>query len=147
VNPDAVPDLARADLTAVSANEWLVRNAPMSHGDAVLAAVAAGDDAARLAVAPATPVLSLTRTTWDGDRPITWVRLVFRPGHRFRAELRGGERLGGDRPPARRLLPRARMAGVARAEDAEGASPLGPDEDIWRPTMRAVRAARSRPSR
>jgi GntR family transcriptional regulator, histidine utilization repressor len=88
VNPGAVPGILAADLSAISANEWLVAHAPFTHGDYAIAATAAPGDVARALRAPAgTAVLTVTRTTWDGARPITWVRLTFPPGHRISADL------------------------------------------------------------
>lgn len=86
VNPAAVPGFAAAALDQTSANEWLVQNAPFTHGDyAITAAVASA--ASSLLAPPGAAVLTVTRTTWDGDRPITWVRLTFAPGHQIRAAL------------------------------------------------------------
>jgi GntR family transcriptional regulator, histidine utilization repressor len=88
VNPDAVPGILTADLDRFSANEWLVANAPFTHGDyAISAGPAPGDVAGHLRAPVGAAVLSVTRTTWDGVRPITWVRLTYPPGHRISAQL------------------------------------------------------------
>lgn len=84
VNPAAVPGIEAADLSAVSANEWLVRNVTLSGGgieffampaDARLAAVLACEEGAAL--------FSIDRTTWTGATPITAVRLTYAPGYRM----------------------------------------------------------------
>lgn len=86
VNPAAVPALAQADLTVTSANEWLVQHAPFTHGDFAITATRS-EDAPALNAPHGTPLLTATRTTWDGPRPITWVRLTFAPDHAIRAAL------------------------------------------------------------
>lgn len=86
VNPAAIPGFADADLTRTSANEWLVQHAPFTHGDFTIAAARAG--AGPVPIAPCgAALLTVTRTTWDGFRPITWVRLTFAQGHQIRAAL------------------------------------------------------------
>ena len=84
VNPAAVPGIEAADLSAVSANEWLVRNVTLSGGgieffampaDARLAAVLACEEGAAL--------FAIDRTTWAGATPITAVRLTYAPGYRM----------------------------------------------------------------
>src|SRR3546814_21011818 len=47
VNPATVPEFEGADLTAISANEWLIRTVPFSRGEASLLAVSADADLAR----------------------------------------------------------------------------------------------------
>ena len=80
--PKAAPGVREADLTAISVNEWLVRNAPFSHGSIAFSAVAAGREAAgRLGCAPGAALFAIDRTTWAGPDPITEVRLLFAPGH------------------------------------------------------------------
>jgi GntR family histidine utilization transcriptional repressor len=86
-NPAAVPGLQDADLDAVSANEWLVGNAPLTHGDYEVAAVAAGALAPLFGCAAQTPLVAVRRGTWNGAVPITDVLLTYAPGHRLRAEL------------------------------------------------------------
>ncbi len=88
INPAAVPAIAMADLTATSANEWLVTHAPFTHGDYAIAATAATPaQAAQLACPPDAALLTVTRTTWDGPRPITWVCLTHAPDHKITASL------------------------------------------------------------
>lgn len=88
INPAAVPGLDTAPFETVSANEWLVANAPFTGGDIAFAAVAADDrTAALLACAPGAPCLTVTRTTEAGGVPVTAVTLTHAPGHRVTAAL------------------------------------------------------------
>lgn len=80
INPQAVPDLADADLAAISVNEWLVRNVPYTAGELRIEAVAAGPFGDLLACAPEAAVLRLTRVTWSGADWITHVRQTHAPG-------------------------------------------------------------------
>ncbi|MEL7544398.1 MAG: GntR family transcriptional regulator, partial [Pseudomonadota bacterium] len=64
VNVAAVPDIATADLSDMSANEWLVTHAPFSGGDISLAAVSATRTMAlRLDVTPGDALFTIERTT------------------------------------------------------------------------------------
>jgi GntR family histidine utilization transcriptional repressor len=88
VNPDAVPDITKTDLTTLSANEWLVQNAAFSSGDFGFSAIAAPQAiAAHLNCAPGAPLFTIDRTTWAGALPITSVRLCYAPGYQMRAEI------------------------------------------------------------
>jgi len=88
VNLEAVPGIANADLETVSANEWLVANAPFSHGDfAVGAENAPPATAAVMGVPPGTALVTVTRQTWDQARWITQVTLTYRAGHRLRTVI------------------------------------------------------------
>lgn len=88
VNLEAVPMIANADLETVSANEWLVANAPFSHGDfAVGAENAPPATAAVMGVPPGTALVTVTRQTWDQARWITQVTLTYRAGHRLRTVI------------------------------------------------------------
>ena len=82
VLPKATPGIAEADLNGISVNEWLVQNAPFSHGSIAFSATAADDAAARhLQCAAGAALFTIDRTTWNGADPITEVRLLFAPGH------------------------------------------------------------------
>lgn len=88
VNLDAVPAIAEAPLETVSANEWLVANAPFSHGDfAVGAENATPDMAAVMGVPTGAALVTVTRQTWDQARWITQVTLTYRAGHRLRTVI------------------------------------------------------------
>jgi GntR family histidine utilization transcriptional repressor len=88
VNPAVAPDLCDAPLAEENANEWLLANVPFTHGTLRITA-AHGTPAATAALSACDrdPLLVLERSTWDGARPVTWVRLTFAPGHALRAPL------------------------------------------------------------
>lgn len=84
VNLDVVPEFAEEDFTAISPNEWLVRNQPFTRGDiSFLAENASPAQAAALKTNEGTALFSIERTTWNGTVPITFVRLAYRPGYRM----------------------------------------------------------------
>lgn len=88
INPPAVPDIVLADLTTISANEWLVQNAAFSRGDFAFGAIIATPDIAHHLNCPqGSALFTLDRTTWAADMPITAVRLSYAPGYQMRAEI------------------------------------------------------------
>lgn len=87
IDPETVPGLATADLRAENPNEWLVRNAPYTHGSMSFAAERAGDRAALLGCGVGDSLLVMTRVTWMGPAPITHVRWWYPPGHRLSLQL------------------------------------------------------------
>jgi GntR family histidine utilization transcriptional repressor len=88
INPAATPDIYSADLTQISANEWLVQNAAFSRGDVALSAIAAPESTARHLTCPhGAPLFTVDRTTWAATTPITCVRLSYAPGYQMHAEL------------------------------------------------------------
>lgn len=87
-DPAVVPGLAKADLGTLSANEWLVRNTWYSDGEIAFQAESAGAvEAELLGTAAGAPLFVLDRITRMGERPITWVRLVYPPGYRVTTSL------------------------------------------------------------
>lgn len=82
VLPDPIPDFSK-----VTANEWLVAHVPFTTGDIAFSAETAADEAAVLGVAPGAALFVIDRTTWDGDRPVTWVRLAYAPGYRMQTMI------------------------------------------------------------
>jgi len=84
---DTVPEIAGADLAQTSPNEWLVRQAPYTHGSMEFRAVAAGAISAHLDCDPGTPVLSMCRSTWMNDAAITYAVQFFSPSFTLRLEL------------------------------------------------------------
>jgi GntR family histidine utilization transcriptional repressor len=88
INTDIVPEIEAADCEAISANEWLVVNAPFTHGDiAFSAANASAREAELLATADGAAVFIAERTTWNGIQPITSVRMVYAPGYRMETAI------------------------------------------------------------
>ncbi len=82
VHARRVPGFAAADLSVVSANEWLLANIPVSTGEMTLTAERARADVARLLDCQAgDPVMTVRRVTWRDGVGITQVRLVYAPGH------------------------------------------------------------------
>ncbi len=72
----------------ISANEWLVGNVSFTEGTLAFHALAADAGLAqRLACPPGSALLTLDRVTRAETGPITWVRLVYAPGHRVEAGL------------------------------------------------------------
>lgn len=88
INLRAVPEAQAQDFAAISANEWLVRQAPFTGAEHVLrAAGAAAEEAAQLQIPPGAPVFVIERTTWCGDDAVTQARLTH-PAERFRIVTR-----------------------------------------------------------
>jgi GntR family histidine utilization transcriptional repressor len=83
-----VPTAAEADFDSLSANEWLVQNAPFDHGTMDYLADAAGAFEARyLRCCEGTPLLVLRRETFSGAGRITAVRMAYAPGHAVRLNI------------------------------------------------------------
>lgn len=88
INIEAVPEIVEADLEERSANEWLVGNAPFTHGDiAFTAAGATAREADILKTVPDTALFVIERLTWNGETAITSARLAFTPGYRMCTDL------------------------------------------------------------
>lgn len=83
----AMPPAASADFTTMSANEWLLRHAPFSHGTLDYSAAAAGEAASHLGCDAQTPVMVLDRATFGPETPITWVRLTYAPGFHLHMKI------------------------------------------------------------
>lgn len=85
INLDVVPEAARAPFAEISANEWLVRNAPFTSAAYALGAEAAGAaEAEALAIAAGAPILVVERQTRSGEAVVTHARLAYAPGYRMR---------------------------------------------------------------
>jgi len=88
INVKAVPSIKKADLTAVSVNEWLVQQAPFTRGEFALSASSATvGEAALLEVDKGAPLLIIDRMTFNSDQAITTVRLSYPPGYRVQSIL------------------------------------------------------------
>lgn len=88
VNIAAIPQIVEVAFDNVSANEWLVGNAPFTRGDIALSAAnAAGAQAELLGVREGDALFIVDRTTWNGRLPITSVRLAYAPGYRMHTTL------------------------------------------------------------
>ena len=85
INIVAVPETLDESFENISANEWLLKNAPYTHGEIVFSATSASqDDAAALQCSIQSPLFTIDRMTWDGSSAVTKVRLLYCPGHTIR---------------------------------------------------------------
>ncbi|MGR3344647.1 MAG: GntR family transcriptional regulator [Paracoccaceae bacterium] len=88
VNLQTVPSITAADLTKMSANEWLIQNAPFTRGTLSLnARLADGDLAGLLECARGAALIQLERTTWGGSRTITCASLIYHAGYRVQSTI------------------------------------------------------------
>lgn len=84
ISLDAVPAARDADLTEEGPNEWLVRHVPFSTAQISFSACAAEEEAATaLGCAPGDALFQVERRTWREETPVTYVRMLFRRGHRM----------------------------------------------------------------
>ncbi|WP_216859573.1 GntR family transcriptional regulator [Roseibium polysiphoniae] len=87
-NLEAVPSFEAIAFDLITPNEWLVQNAPYTAGDLTFYSVNAGQRLARLYEAlEETPLFVMERTTFNGDLPITHVRMTYGPGYRLRTRF------------------------------------------------------------
>lgn len=87
LNPQLVPQ-ERADFTALSANEWLVRNIPFTDGALSFRACKADTAlAARLGCERGDALFAVERITRTEDAAVTAVTLTYAPGHRLATTL------------------------------------------------------------
>ncbi len=88
VHVSAAPGYDTAPLDQISANEWLVQNAPFSHGTLDYSAVQADQDtAAHLDCTVGAPLIVLERRTFGPELPVTHMRLFHAPGYRLHLEI------------------------------------------------------------
>lgn len=88
VSPAAAPAFADQDFTRVPPAEYLLRTVPLDEVEHVVdAVIPAGKEAELLEIGRTVPCLVLTRRTWTGDTPVTWVRCIH-PGPRYRLGAR-----------------------------------------------------------
>lgn len=86
LNPALVDADQRFD--TLSANEWLVRNLPLSRGAFALSAIAADAGlAAQLGCAQGAALLRVERTTFQDSQPITAVTLTYGPGFQMQTDI------------------------------------------------------------
>jgi GntR family histidine utilization transcriptional repressor len=88
INCEAVPKLKLEALQDVSANEWLVNNAPFTRGDMRLGARQADDNIAELMQCKAgDALLEVERSTRSDKQCITFVRILYAPDYQLRTML------------------------------------------------------------
>ena len=76
------PEILSVDFAAISANEWLVRHKPYTRVQMRFYAINAdADSAAQLGCKPGDALLTVERTTWLDDAPITTVQAIAAPGY------------------------------------------------------------------
>ena len=84
INLDTLPGAATADFTSSGPNEWLIAAIPFSDVEISFSATSADADLARdLSCAVGDPLFQGERSTWFNGKPVTYVRMVFRRGHRM----------------------------------------------------------------
>lgn len=88
INIDALPTVAGVDFATISANEWLIQNAPYTSGDISFSARNADLALADLLGATdGAAIFVVDRITWDKEVPITAVRLSYAPGYRMNTKI------------------------------------------------------------
>jgi len=88
INPNVAPDALKESFTSISANEWLLKHAPYTNGEiAFFATAATQDDALVLNCPEQSALFAIDRLTWDNNKSVTKVRLIFSPGHQIRTVL------------------------------------------------------------
>jgi GntR family histidine utilization transcriptional repressor len=76
------PEILAVDFAQISANEWLVRHKPYTRVEMRFFAINAdADSAAQLGCIAGEALLTVERTTWLDDAPITTVQAIAAPGH------------------------------------------------------------------
>jgi GntR family histidine utilization transcriptional repressor len=83
----AAPEILHVDLTAISANEWLVCHKPYSRVEIALSAInASADIAGQIGCPLGAALLVNIRTTWGDDQPITTVQSIAAAGYQLLAK-------------------------------------------------------------
>ena len=84
INLAAVPGAETADFSALSPNEWLVREVPYTNAEVRFSATSADEMiATHLRARIGDPIFTAERTTWLVGKPVTNVRLYFARGHQM----------------------------------------------------------------
>lgn len=88
INPHVAPAAREETFKSMSANEWLLKHVPYTHGEIVFSATAATRaEALVLNCTEHSALFEIDRVTWDNAASVTKVRLVFSPGHQLRTGL------------------------------------------------------------
>ncbi len=88
INHHAVSDVEMIDFSERSANEWLLANAPYTHGDISFSALNATAETAELLSANFGDALfKVQRTTFNHRTVMTTVTLTYGPGYRMKTSL------------------------------------------------------------
>lgn len=84
INLGLLPEAREANFSTVGPNEWLVAAVPFSDAEISFSAATADQTLANhLGCSPGDALFQLERSTWWQDQAVTYVRLVYRPGHRM----------------------------------------------------------------
>ncbi len=84
INLALLAEAREADFSVQGPNEWLVAAVPFSDAEISFSAASADQSLANhLSCSPGDPLFQLERSTWWQDKAVTYVRLVYRPGHRM----------------------------------------------------------------
>ena len=85
IHAAAVPGVADEDFAKTPPGDWLLQHSLWSQAEHAISAVGAqADEAELLDIAVGEPCLLVERRTWNQDRPVTAVRLLYPgPRHRF----------------------------------------------------------------
>ncbi|RLJ36169.1 GntR family transcriptional regulator [Litoreibacter meonggei] len=88
INTSVVPAAKDETFQDVSANEWLLKHAPYTHGEIVFSATAASEEDSAIMDCPEHSALfTIDRLTWDQGAAVTKARILFGPGHQLRTAL------------------------------------------------------------
>ncbi len=88
INPSSLSGIEDVDFKQMNANEWLVQNAPFSHGDISFSATPATETDAEILNSDAGQALFvIERTTWNEMKAVTCVKLLFAPGYRMHTNI------------------------------------------------------------
>jgi GntR family histidine utilization transcriptional repressor len=88
INLNVVPSALDESFKSISANEWLLKHTPYTHGEIAFSATAATkEDGLVLNCSEQSALFAIDRLTWDNNASVTKVRLVFSPGHQIRTIL------------------------------------------------------------
>lgn len=84
ISSETVPEICDVDLTAQSANEWLVLNRPYNRCDVRFYAISADSQVAELLqIERGAALFVIERTTWIDTAPITTVKAITTPGYQL----------------------------------------------------------------
>lgn len=84
INLGLLPEAREANFSTAGPNEWLVAAVPFSDAEISFSAATADQTLANhLGCSPGDALFQLERSTWWQDQAVTYVRLVYRPGHRM----------------------------------------------------------------
>lgn len=88
INPNVATAAREETFRSISANEWLLKHVPYTHGEIVFSATAATKaDALVLNCQEHSALLAIDRLTWDNEESVTKVRLIFKAGHQLQTVL------------------------------------------------------------